>query len=378
LSLLKGGTSVPNSCLRSVGSLLPPSKASKMDFLKGLDEFSKPEKKGQSRKFLTAYGGALQVCVWVFVLTYTIVFVKQVKDSPYPVDTVVNPFPTKFGAENGHMPFLMPNIKCIATSGCFYVEEKAGAMCKWYAKNQDMPAPELVYSTMPRVSVLSMDTTENGCLAFDMVRMTKPTDPIQTEASEGWKFIIPRGLTTMNVERVKGIERKDGTFEIINTWLASLTSDISSFQEYGHGCCNQNVMVKDGATNNWILDAGKTTLMTQCTQHYFNAAPTAYWWTTRLVSPAYYTLVTINDPLSISTLLGYIGGWLGTITFIAAIFFVSSSYVFKTLGWYTPPGVGADEASKSAKHEAVPSEDEDVKHQHFSAPSSHNHVENKL
>jgi len=78
--------------------------------------------------------------------------------------------------------------------------------------------------------------------------MTKETDPIQTEATNDWKFQIPKGLTTMNVERIKGVGQSDGMFEVVNTWLASRTSDTSPFQKYDHGCCKNNVMVLESST----------------------------------------------------------------------------------------------------------------------------------
>lgn len=332
-----------------------------MDFLKSLDEFSKPQKRGANKKFLSVWGGLLQVIVWLIVVTYTIVYIKQTVDEDYPINSMAHPFPVKTAEwlGKGAIPFRMPILSCRATNGCYYKEEGMTSTgvtkpCKWYAKGQNLPTMELVYSTKPAVSILSTDTSEWVSVAYDMTRMEKPTNPIKTTSSTGNKFEIPMGLTTMNVERIRGVTQKNGDVETVNTWLASLTSDISSFAEAGHGCCNDDVMVMDQATGAWTTDPTKTALMTECAARHFSSSSTNYWWTTRIVAPSYYTLVEISDPLSASSLFGYIGGWMGTLTILAALLYIASMQLFKILGWVTDV---KDDDEAPAGHTAVPTTD---------------------
>ena len=286
-----------------------------MDILKKFDNMSPDEPKVNP----SSLGGALNVAGWLFVIVYTAFYIYETSMDEYPHNITVNPFPINKDDPN---PFMLPAIQCIAPSGCYYVEHGTN-MCKWYAKDSFLPPAKLLFTGMPVISVLIIDPSSpafNSGLRYSMTRMTKATNPIETSTTD-FIYDIPKGMSTMAVERIKGVEQKNGSHEFVETWLSSLTQDLSSFSEYNHACCGATVFRSNGI--DWVTDNTKTTEMTNCTSNLNN------WWTTRINAPSYYTLLTISDPLSISVILGLIGGWMGTI-FAAAVSIYYASTFFHT------------------------------------------------
>ena len=58
--------------------------------------------------------------------------------------------------------------------------------CKWYAKGQDLPSTELVYSIKPVLSILSTDTSEWVSIACDVTRVKGPTNPLAASSLLGF------------------------------------------------------------------------------------------------------------------------------------------------------------------------------------------------
>jgi hypothetical protein len=303
------------------------------NYLRKLDSFTR-EKKPNS----TSVGGLCQIFVWLFALVYTIVYVVQTANSEWPTEVSSMPFPMESGEVP--VPFTLPGFTCLAPEGCYYYQDSSSApKCIYIPQNEKLPEFEVIYSPFPQFSVVIPGSSSNVGLGYSITKVTEYNDPLVTKSTSAQDHKIPMGMSTLNLARTVGSKRLNGDQETVDTWTTSLTTLASLVKS--HGCCQATDVYVAGVDGVLANDPTQVALMATCTA----ANPDiGEWWTTHVNSPSYYTKIQVENPVHASVIFGLIGGWISTVTIIAAMLYFAYNKVY---------GKPADDTSKNSAHDQL-------------------------
>ena len=295
------------------------------DFVKKLDTFTR-----EKRDDMTFYGGILQILVWLLAFVYLIIYVQQTLVSEFPINTDSNPFPMDEADLKGAKAFATPTFTCDAQEGC-YVYTKATDKCIYYAKDEMVTGFDLYYDPFPVMSVLVPGTSSMSSLSYRITKVTKYQDPMETATDATSSHMVPVGMSQLNVARTIGVEKTFDTREILETWTTSLTT--LSSRVLDNKCCTATDVYKLDSDGVPVKDSGAEAAMALCGIASVASDPAhaniAGWWTTDLNAPTYYTLIRVIDPTSFGVIFGLIGGWVASLTIVAAVVFGVTNYLSK-------------------------------------------------
>jgi len=157
-------------------------------------------------------------------------------------------------------------------------------------------------------------------VSFDFEEVTKFTEPLETktlEAAVDFSLKTPmplkiyKGTSVMNLVKTTGV---GGESDTAHTWSNLVTTtEQPAIQTLG-ACCSGGVAPDVSFVNADGSDYSGT--FPSCGSGTLNAN----YFVTTLQAPPTYIEITVSDPFSITTIVAFVGGWVGIMELVA--FFV--------------------------------------------------------
>ena len=301
-----------------------------MGLIAKLDTLSKPKNLPR-----TTVGGMIVILTYCFVVIMFLIYVITVSSAEYPREVSVKAFP---GKEDSDVIY-MPTMKCVSTSGCYIRPAAAvgissdGFGCIFVDKGQALPQSHLRLhfnsDAFEYFSVLSKDPGLNFALSYEFEKVTRYSDPLETDVTAAATALdqagasaykLFRGVSVMNLIRTKGIS------ETVDSWGAATTSSVSIQDNAGSSINCKAADIKD--INGIVLYYGNDP------NHPINNCYSgSTWqpnlcWTTSVQAATTYTEITVLNPLEAGTVLGLVGGWIGLMGTVGVLLFAGYKQVF--------------------------------------------------
>eukprot|EP00519_Triparma_laevis_P013632 CAMPEP_0182493410 /NCGR_PEP_ID=MMETSP1321-20130603/2362_1 /TAXON_ID=91990 /ORGANISM="Bolidomonas sp., Strain RCC1657" /LENGTH=324 /DNA_ID=CAMNT_0024696157 /DNA_START=20 /DNA_END=994 /DNA_ORIENTATION=+ len=269
-------------------------------------------------------GGMCTIATYTILVFYLLFYVISHSSGSFPTSTEIKTFPQRDSSEE----VFLPKMTCVEPNGCWYMPYNIGAVLesggrKCYYIEQGVSIPEkhlqIFLDSDPVEDFVALwsdqsnfgfsydvDVVESANLKTKVKTIPGPTS-LGMGGFEGPRYLVYKGKSLFSLVRTLGLDTT------VNTWTSTVTAEESTPDTQQNLCCsapevtdpNTGTVFTSGSKV--LKNGGTSRCDSDLNQLKIKPFPT-------------YSLVTVENPLSVMTIWAILGGALGVIDMFAGFF----------------------------------------------------------